>query len=114
MKYKINESQKELITQMRQRGAVKEQEFIDQARGSNQLGEAVDDGLQWYTVDVTVLGGLDNVHPAEITKLSKNAYFKLVIEDAKRKIEEAFNTKEYTINAVSNKLRGEINPLYLD
>jgi hypothetical protein len=99
---------------MHQRGAVKEQEFIDQARGSNQLGESTDDGSQWYTVNVTILSGLDNIDPADIAKLDKNAYFKLAVEDAKSKIEEAFHTKEITIHTVANKLRGEQNPMYLD
>lgn len=111
MRYKINESQKDLITQMRQRGAVKEQEFIDQARGSNQLGEVQKTGQDWYTVNVTILGGLDDVDAA---KLDDRSYFKMVNEDVRAKIEEAFHTKEFTIHTISNKQRGEQNPLYLD
>lgn len=115
MRYKVSESQKALIEELGRRQGIKEQPFINQSLATPVIGEASDAGANWYTVSVTILGSVDELESmGSAENLDNNAYFKMANEDARRKIEEAFNTKEFTIHSISNKTRGEMNPLYLD
>lgn len=121
-KFKITESQKQLFEALGVRKQIKEQDFINQAQGSNPIGEEnpyrergmqkTDTGKNWYTINVTILSGIDEL-PDDGTELDDNTYFSMANEDARQKIEEAFKTKEFVIHSISNKSRGEMNPLHL-
>lgn len=112
MKYKITESQQSLINGLKARKQIKEQDFIMQSfHPTANEGNQRDVGRDWYTIEVTILGGLDGGE--DVSRLDDKAYFKMAIDDAKVKIAEAFHTHEFTINSISNKTRGEVNPLYL-
>ena len=111
MKYKITESQRSLINEMRNRRAINENEFIEQSYAPAGLTET-DGGQDWYTINVTILSGFDR--GVNANELDDTTYFKMAVADAKQKIEAAFQTGEFTIHTVSNKTRGEVNPLYLN
>lgn len=111
-RYKVTESQKSLFEELGRRRGVKEQEFIAQSAFSSPMGEATEIQRNEYTVNVTIVSGIDELGVKDYSHLDDKTYFKLIKEDVITKIEESFNSKEFIIHSISTKSRGELNELY--
>ncbi|MFA5300659.1 MAG: hypothetical protein WC389_20925 [Lutibacter sp.] len=107
MRIKITENQHKFIKEMWLRQNLKEQEFLAQQTRVN-IGEGEDIGRNWYTIEVSILTEANTISDVELDQMDDRTYFNALLEDAKNKIKEAFNTTEYDIQNISTKARGSM------